>query len=75
VDSQARLVGVVVDAMDRAQEREALVAKRGERLADRAGRDLERGLVAEEDGVDNAVGVGLAEVLGDQLVAGRVRPR
>ena len=46
-----------------------------QRRRHRGGRDEQRGVVAEEDGVEHRAGVGVAQVLRDQLQPGGVRHR
>jgi hypothetical protein len=73
VHAEPRLLGEVVDAVDGGQEVEALTAQVLERPADRGRGDRQRGLVAEVDGVEHGLRVALAQFLGDQLQARRVR--
>ena len=74
VDAEARLLGVVVDAVDASQEAGSPCARRRSSVARHgAGATAQRRLVAEVARVEDGVRVGLAQVLSDQLEAGRVR--
>jgi hypothetical protein len=73
VDAEARLDREVVDAVHGCEEPEPLGAQPLERSGNRGGRDDERRLATEEDGVEHRVGVGVAQLLRDQLQPGRVR--
>jgi hypothetical protein len=73
VDAEPRLLGEVVDAVQGGEEAVALLAQLLERGRDGLGRDEHRRLVAEEDRVEHALLVASAQLLRDQLEAGRVR--
>src|ERR671911_411383 len=72
VDAEARLLGEVVDAVDGGEEGEALALEVLEGRRHGRGRDEHGRVVPEEHGVEHRVGVGLAQLLRDQLQARRV---
>ena len=72
VHAEARLLGEVVDAVDGGEERVALALEVLQRRRHGGGSDQQRGVLPEEDGAEDGVRVGVAQLLRDQLQSGGV---
>ena len=72
VHAEARLLREVVDAVDGGEEGVALALEVLQRRRHGGGGDQQRGVVAEEDGAEHGVLVGVAQLLRDQLQSGGV---